>query len=105
MSSNSAEPSKINAQYNQAAGSAKQLVGALVDPIAGTQLGTTGNNQYNEGVAEQKAAEAKGYAEGTVDRVSGKVDNVVGAVTGDTAKQNEAQLRHDKGVLKQDINS
>lgn len=38
-------------------------------------------------IAEIKAANAKTYAEGTGDRVQGKVNSVVGAVTGDTSQQ------------------
>jgi uncharacterized protein YjbJ (UPF0337 family) len=36
---------------------------------------------------EYKAAQAQGYAEGTKDKVGGKIDNVVGAVTGDKEQQ------------------
>jgi hypothetical protein len=32
-----------------------------------------------EGVAEQKAAQAKGYVEGVADTVSGRFNNIVGA--------------------------
>ena len=38
-------------------------------------------------VAEVKAANAQTYAEGTVDRAKGKIDSVVGAVTGNDAQQ------------------
>ncbi|KAL7007262.1 hypothetical protein EMMF5_003101 [Cystobasidiomycetes sp. EMM_F5] len=101
----SAEPSKANASYNQTVGSAKQTVGSLVDTTLGTDLQQQGQTQYNEGVAEQKAAEAEGYIKGTADRVEGKINNVVGAVTGDRQQQAEGQTQHDKGILKQDINS
>jgi hypothetical protein len=95
MSTESGEPSKVNAQINQTVGSAKQLVGSVVsvplisstgkerytdlgialhshsqvDSTLGTTLQTQGQQQYNEGVAEQKAAEAKGYVEGTAGKL------------------------------------
>lgn len=49
---------------------------------------TSGKEEHAQGEAEYKAAQAKGYAEGTMDRVGGKVDAVVGAVSGD--RQQEA---------------
>ena len=48
----------------------------------------SGKQEHAAGEAEVKAAQAKGYAEGTVNLIGGKKDTVVGAVTGD--RQQEA---------------
>lgn len=48
----------------------------------------SGRDEHAQGEAEYKAAQAKGYAEGTMDRLGGRKDAIVGAVTGD--RQQEA---------------
>ncbi|KAH8922337.1 hypothetical protein BT69DRAFT_1243255 [Atractiella rhizophila] len=98
---NSNEPSKVNANYNSTVGSIKETVGNLTG-LGG--LESSGASQRRDGDAEYKAAQAQGYAEGTKDRVGGKVDNVVGAVTGDKSQEMSGQARHDKGETQQEIN-
>ena len=82
----------------------------------------SGKQEHAQGETEYKAAQAKGYAEGTMDRIGGKKDAVVGALTGDrqqeaagqcvstTGALNDADyirvgnIRHDKGQAQQNIN-
>lgn len=46
-----------------------------------------GRVEHAEGTGEYNAARAEGYAEGTGDRIAGKKDSVVGAITGDRSQQ------------------
>ena len=48
---------------------------------------TSGKEEHAQGQAEYNAAQAKGYVEGTVDRIGGKIDTVVGAATGDRQQE------------------
>ncbi len=81
----------------------------------------SGKEEHAAGEAEINAAQAKGYAEGTFDRLAGKKDTIIGAMTGDRGQEasgmyscrspptsgiihRAGNLRHDKGQTKQEIN-
>ncbi|KDQ13435.1 hypothetical protein BOTBODRAFT_33457 [Botryobasidium botryosum FD-172 SS1] len=57
--------------------------------------------------SEQMAAEgaAQGYAVGASDRVAGKKDSVLGAVTGDKTQRAPGEAQQQKGSTQQTLNS
>ena len=73
----------------------------LVDEFPCVQIGNltssnswkaAGKQEHAEGEGEYKAAQAQDYVEGTMDRLKGYKDNVMGALTGDSAQQASGQL-------------
>lgn len=46
-----------------------------------------GKEEHTRGEEERTAAQAKGYAQGTTDKMGGYKDSVVGAVSGDKSQQ------------------
>ncbi|TRM63474.1 hypothetical protein BD626DRAFT_494462 [Schizophyllum amplum] len=95
------DPSKTTGQYHSTKGNVVEAIG---NATGLDSWQTSGKQEHAEGEGEYNAARAKGYAEGTGDRISGKKDNIVGAVTGDNSQQAQGQARHDKGEAQQEIN-
>ncbi|KAF8576589.1 mismatched base pair and cruciform DNA recognition protein, partial [Ramaria rubella] len=97
----STDPSKVDGQFKSLKGTAVEAIGNATGAQSWVD---SGKKEHAEGEAEYKAAAAKGYAEGTKDRVSGKVDSVVGAVIGDKEQQASGNIRNEKGQAQQEIN-
>lgn len=76
--------SKASGQYHSVKGTIVETIGDLTGASSWKQ---SGQEEHAAGEAEHNAAKAKGFAEGTANRVSGKVDNVIGAVTGNEERQ------------------
>ncbi|KAI0702566.1 mismatched base pair and cruciform DNA recognition protein [Earliella scabrosa] len=94
-------PNKTTGQFHSMKGSAVETVGNLTGSQDWAQ---SGKQEHAQGEAEYNAAQAKGYVEGTKDRLGGRKDAVFGAVTGDRQQEAQGNVRHDKGEMQQDFN-
>ncbi len=67
------------------------MVETIGNLTGSTSWEQSGKEEHAAGEGEYKAAQAKGYAEGAMDRIGGKKDSVVGAITGDKTQQADGQ--------------
>ncbi|KAF8875311.1 hypothetical protein BD779DRAFT_1563836 [Infundibulicybe gibba] len=101
MSSSESNMSPANGQFHSVKGTVVETVGNLT---GATTWQDSGKKEHAEGEGEYKAAQAKAYVEGTVDRVAGYKDSVVGAVTGDKVQETSGNVQKEKGAAQQEIN-
>ncbi|KAJ7798898.1 hypothetical protein B0H14DRAFT_2520995 [Mycena olivaceomarginata] len=99
MSSNG--PDKTTGQFHSTKGTAVETIGNVTGLSSWQQ---SGKEEHAAGEGEYKAAQAEGYVEGTADRIGGKKDSVIGALTGDKSQQAQGNVKHDKGQAQQEIN-
>lgn len=71
-------------QFHSVKGNAVEAIGNLT---GATSWQESGKAEHAQGEAEYNAAQVKGYAEGTADRLRGKKDGILGAVTGDRSME------------------
>ncbi|KAF9444630.1 hypothetical protein P691DRAFT_677238, partial [Macrolepiota fuliginosa MF-IS2] len=81
--------SKTSGQYHSVKGTVVEAIGDLTGLESWRQ---SGKDEHAAGEAESEAARATQYAEGGANRISGKKDTLVGAVTGDRAKEAEGKI-------------
>ncbi|CAL1697443.1 unnamed protein product [Somion occarium] len=101
-SNNTGEPNKTTGQYHSTKGTLVESIGNLTGATTWQQ---SGKEEHAQGETEYKAAQAKGYAEGVTDRIGGKKDAVVGAISGDRQQETAGNVRRDKGEAQQNINA
>ncbi|KAF9269455.1 mismatched base pair and cruciform DNA recognition protein [Marasmius fiardii PR-910] len=99
--SNNSDPSKTSGQYHSLKGNVVETIGNLSGSQPWQQ---SGKEEHASGEAEYKAAQAKGYVEGSIDRIGGYKDSVMGSLSGDKTQKAQGNLRHDKGQAQQDVN-
>ncbi|KAH9856260.1 hypothetical protein C2E23DRAFT_866283 [Lenzites betulinus] len=93
--------SKTTGQWHSLKGTANETIGNLTGSQSWAQ---SGQREHAAGETEYNAAQAQGYVQGTKDRVGGRKDAVLGAVTGDREQETTGNFRRDKGETQQTWN-
>lgn len=88
--------SKTTGQFHSMKGTAVEAVGNLTGATSWQQ---SGRDEHAAGEYEYQAAQAEGYVEGTKDRVGGRKDAIVGAVTGDRQQEATGKYHTQYGVV------
>ncbi|CAK5267123.1 unnamed protein product [Mycena citricolor] len=96
------EPSQVTGQFHSVKGTVVEAIG---NATGATSWQQSGKEEHAAGEAEHKAAQVKAYGDGVQDRAQGRFDAVVGAVTGDQAKQAKGNVQEEAGKAQTQANN
>ncbi|KAI1292435.1 hypothetical protein EDD11_008732 [Mortierella claussenii] len=91
---------RLSNTANSTIGGAKQTVG---ETIGSDNLAASGAQQKTKADAAQAAADAKTHAEGAGHKVQGKVQQVAGSLTGNTATEARGHANEARGDLERNV--